>query len=213
MTTRWVVIGASLAAATLLQPAFAWSLQPSWALGLLSTMAAELVTGRETAFAFATAAGVPPLWIAATSMLQNLAVAALIVPGFHNALDFVRTRSPKWGRILVGVHEGAQSQVHQGRNAWALLGFMLLPFLANGAVIAGLIGILAGLSHARLAAVLLAGVTITSLGWAFAYVWIADALSGLHPALVWLPAVLAAALVLVWGWNAAQRLPPQTRVR
>lgn len=205
MGRGWLVVGAILLAAAALQPLLAFLVEPAWAVGLAAAMAAELVTGREAAIPLAVAAGVPAAWIAVTSILQNLALAALIVPVAVRGAHVVEARRGAWGRFLHNLHTGASSQVNQGRSAWALFGFMLVPFLPNGAVLAGVIGSLAGIQARRLALVLAAAVTITATAWSFGYAWLADALAAVHPALRLLPAVLACAAIIAWASVAAIR--------
>lgn len=201
----WFVVGAALLAAAVMQPLVAFLVEPAWAVGLGAAMAAELVTGREAAIPLAVAAGVPAAWIAVTSILQNLALAALIVPVAVRGAHAVKARRGAWGLFLHNLHAGASSQVHQGRSAWALFGFMLLPFLPNGAVMAGIIGSLAGIEGRRLGMVLAAAVAITAAAWSFGYVWLAEALASLHPGLRLLPAVLACTAVTSWAVMAAFR--------
>lgn len=200
---RWLAVGVALSALALLQPVLAVFVEPAWAGGLAATMAAELVTGREAAIPLAIAAGVPATWIAATSILQNLAMAALIVPLAAQGVHAVEERNGFWGRFLHNLHAGAARQVHQGRSAWALFGFMLLPFIANGAVIAGVIGTLAGLATRRLVAVLVAAVALTAAAWSYGYAWLSDVLAAVHPLLRLLPAALACLVVLAWAGRAA----------
>ncbi len=202
MAWPWLVVGAVLFAAAVLQPLLAFLVEPAWAVGLAAAMAAELVIGREAAIPLAVAAGVPAAWIAVTSILQNLALAALIVPLAVRGAHAIEARRGAWGRLLHNLHAGASKQVHQGRNAWALFGFMLLPFVPNGAAIAGLIGSLAGIQARRLALVLASAVTITATAWSFGYAWLADALASVHPALRLLPAVLACSVMVIWAARA-----------
>lgn len=203
MGRPWLVVGAVLLAAATLQPLLAFLVEPAWAVGLAAAMAAELMTGREAAIPLAVAAGVPPAWIAVTSILQNLALAALIVPVAVRGAHAVEARRGAWGHFLHNLLAGASKQLHQGRTAWALFGFMLLPFLPNGAVIAGVIGSLAGIHARRLALVLASAVTITATAWSFGYAWLAGALASVHPALRLLPAVLACAAIIAWASLAA----------
>ena len=205
MPRPWFLVGAALAVAALLQPVFAFMVEPDWAAGLSAAMTAELVTGREAAIPFAVAAGVPAAWIALTSILQNLALAALIVPAAARGAHAVEARPGFWGRLLHSLHGGASRQLHQGRSAWALFGFMLLPFVANGAVIASVIGVLAGIEVRRLVLAVVAAVVITAAAWSFAYSGLASILASVHPALALLPAVISCAVILVWGIAAVVR--------
>lgn len=184
-----------------------YQVNTSWGGGLAGTMAAELVTGREVAFAFALGAGVPPVLVGLTSILQNLALAALLVPPFALGV-------PKWadphrpiGSLVSRLRDAATRQAHRARNAWLLFAFMLLPFAANGAVVAGLIGVLAGMPRRQVAAVVSAAVVVTSMVWAYAHAGLAEALSSVHPALRWLPTALALATMAVTLTANARRRP------
>lgn len=194
----WPAVGVLLVLAALLQPVLAYRVDAAWGQGLLAMMAAELVTGRELAIPLAAAAGVPPLWIAATSILQNLGLAALIVPIVGRGVEAAELASGAWARFVRELHGAASRQVHQARSAVALFVFMLVPFLANGAVIAGVIGVLAGLRPRAVAIVLSSAVLVTSLAWAYAHAWLADALASVDPLLAWLPAAIAGIAALVW---------------
>jgi hypothetical protein len=197
---RGLIVGILLSVAALLQPVMAHAIEPSWAGGLAAAMAAELVTGREAAIPFALAVGVPAAWIALTSILQNLALAALIAPAASAGIHAAEARAGFWGRFLHNLHAGAARQVHQGRNAWALFGFMLLPFVANGAVIAAIIGTLAGLAERRLVAVIVSAVAITATAWSYGYALLVDALAAVHPALRLVPAL--GAFIVIGAWLA-----------
>ena len=201
----WFLGGAALVVAALLQPALAFLVDPQWAAGLGAAMAAELVTGREAAIPLAVAVGVPPAWIALTSILQNLALAALIVPMAARGAHAVEARPGFWGRFLHNLHGGASRQLREGRSACALFGFMLLPFVANGAVIAGAIGVLAGIEVRRLVLAIVAAVVITAVAWSFAYAALASILVSVHPVLALLPAVISCTVILVWGIAAMVR--------
>lgn len=205
MRRPWLFAGVVLAIAALLQPVLAFFVEPAWAGGLGAAMAAELVTGREAAIPLAVAAGVPAAWIALTSILQNLAMAGLVVPAASSAAHAFESRPGYWSRLLHKLHADAASGIDRGSSAWALFGFMLLPFVANGAVIAGIIGILAGIGPRRVVIVLVAAVTITAIAWSFGYAWMADALAKVHPALRLVPAFLALGLIAFWVVRAAMR--------
>ncbi|MFA5943548.1 MAG: hypothetical protein WC876_03675 [Candidatus Thermoplasmatota archaeon] len=194
---NWVpVAGVGLAIAAMLQPVLAGFVEPTWASGLLAAMAAELVTGREAAIPLALATGVPPGWIALTSFLQNLALAALLVPAAVAGAHALQQRPGHLGRFLQRLHGAASTRLRHGRSAWVLFGFMLLPFVANGPVLAGVVGTLAGIRPRALIAALVAAVFITSIAWSFAYAGLSAALGQIHPLLAWLPALLAALSLL-----------------
>lgn len=200
----WIA-GLLLAVAALFQPLLAATVEPAWAGGLLAAMAAELVTGREAAIPLALAAGVPPAWIALTSILQNLALAALLVPLAVAGTDAVQARPGFAGRFIRRLHGSATARLQHGRSAWVLFGFMLLPFVANGPVLAGVIGVLAGIQLRRLVMALVTAVVITATAWSFGYAWLTAMLARVHPNLALLPAILACLAVLVWFAVAARQ--------
>lgn len=202
-------VGFVLAVAALAQPIVAWSLDARWGAGMAAMMVAELVTGREAAFLLALQAGVPPAWVAATSILQNLALAVLLVPAVDGGWRLMgRTR---WGSQLAArLH--AASERHRER-AWSAVGiflFMLVPFLANGAVVAGLVGRWAGVSWRSLAAAVVAGVVVTSLAWAYAYHGLRGVLEGVHPGLAAVPAIVALVVVVFVAVRAVVRARTST---
>lgn len=181
-----------------MQPLVAALVEPAWSAGLVAAMAAELVTGREAAIPLALAVGVPPAWIALTSILQNLGLAALLVPLGARSLQSIGPHPGFAGRFLRGMQAAATRNLSRGRSSGALFAFMLVPFVANGPVLAGLVGVLAGIEARRLVALVAAAVVLTAAAWSFGYAWLAAALANVHPALELLPAAVAATVLLVW---------------
>ncbi|MHB1260126.1 MAG: small multi-drug export protein [Thermoplasmatota archaeon] len=176
----------------------AYAVEPRWAAGLLAAMGAELVTGREAAIPLAVAAGVPPAWIAITSILQNLALAALLVPLAIQSLHVIDGRTGFAARFLRSLQATATRNLPQGRSAGALFLFMIVPFIANGAVVAGLVGVLAGIAARRLVLAVVAAVIITATAWSFGYTWLAAALASVHPAIEILPVAVASLVLAAW---------------
>lgn len=197
--------GLVLALAAAAVVAIAYLVKPAWAEGLLATMAAELVTGREAAIPLAVAAGAPPAWIAAASILQNLALAALLLPLAMQSLDGLQQRQGFTARFVQGLQATAVQRLPNGRSAGALFLFMLLPFVANGALLAAVIGTMAAIPVRRLVAAIVAAVVVTATAWAFAYQAINDALARVHPVLALVPVIVAVAVFLVWAVAAARR--------
>ncbi len=207
---RVQLAGLALAAAALLLLALAYARDPLWGAGLSAAMLAELVTGREAAIPLALATGVPPAWVAATSIAQNLAVAALVVPVVGNAMG---TQSGSFAaRFMRGLHDSAVQRLPRGRSPWALFAFMLVPFIANGPVLAGIIGSLAGLPYRQMVPAIVAAVVITATAWTYAYHSLTTALANIDDRLALVPAVLAGAVALVWMAAATRRaLQPAPR--
>jgi uncharacterized membrane protein len=196
--STFVIVALVLAMAALLQPLLAWAVNPQWAIGLAATMAAELVTGRETAIPLALDRGVPPAWIAITSILQNLAMAALVVPVIMAAIRQTERRGGVFGRLLRQIHDATESRRHKDRGAWGIFLFMLVPFLANGPIIAGVLGRLIGIDARRLALAIVAAVILTATAWSFAHAALAHALASVDPRLARVPAMLAL-IVAAWA--------------
>ncbi|MHB1262723.1 MAG: small multi-drug export protein [Thermoplasmatota archaeon] len=205
------IVGLCLAAAALALLGLAYTIEPRWSGGLLAAMAAELVTGREAAIPLALAVGVPPAWIALMSILQNLALAALLVPLGVRSMQSIEGHPGFSARFLRGMQAAATRNMSRGRSSGALFVFMLVPFIANGPVLAGLIGVLAGMEMRRLIVVVVAAVVLTATAWSFGYAWLAAALANVHPALELLPAAGAATVLVLWIGAATYRALRQAR--
>ena len=178
---------------------------PLWGAGLSAAMLAELVTGREAAIPLALMAGVPPAWVAATSIAQNLALAALLVPLVGRSMVAAQRRDSFAARFMRGLHDSAVRRLPKGRNAWVLFVFMLITFVANGPVLAGVIGTLAGLRARNMVAAIVAAVVITATAWTYAYDALTQALARIDDRLALVPAILAGAFALVWLAAATRR--------
>lgn len=197
--------GWSLAAIALLLLTMAYLREPLWGAGLSAAMLAELVTGREVAIPLALAAGVPPAWVAATSIAQNLAVAAIVVPLVAKSLAASAGRDSFAARFMRGLHDSAVERLPRGRSPWALFAFMLVPFIANGPVLAGIIGSLAGLPYRQMVPAIVAAVIITATAWTYAYDALTTALASIDDRLALVPAILAGGVALVWLVAATRR--------
>ncbi len=202
---RLQLVGGVLATVALGLLAFTYSLDARWGAALAAAMVAELVTGREAAIPLALVAGTPPVLVAATSIAQNLALAAILVPLARQSMDAVGRRNSFSARFMQGLQESAVERLPKGRSAWALFAFMLVPFVANGPILAGVIGVMAGLPARRLAAVVVAAVVVTATAWTYAYAVLTSALARVDERLALVPAVLAAVLALVWLGAATRR--------
>ncbi len=172
-------------------------------------MATELVTGRETAIPLALDQGVPPAWIALTSLLQNLAMAALLVPLVVAAMRQAEHGQGRMAYLLRRIHQSAEEQRHKAASAWGIFLFMLVPFLANGPIIAGLIGRLVGVESRRLVVAIVAAVIITAAAWSFAYAALTQTLAAVDARLARVPAILALCIAIL----AIIRLAWAMRVR
>jgi hypothetical protein len=202
---RVQLVGGVLAVFAVSLLAFTYSLDSRWGAGLAAAMLAELVTGREAAIPLALVAGTPPVLVALTSIAQNLAVAAILVPLARQSMEAAGRRNSFAARFMFGLQESALERVPKGRSAWALFAFMLVPFVANGPILAGCIGVMAGLPARRLAAVVVAAVVVTATAWTYAYATLTSALSRIDERLALVPAVLAAVFALAWLGFATRR--------
>lgn len=202
--------GLVLAVLALAQLVVAWAVEPAWGWGLGATMAAELVTGREAAIPLALGQGVPPWWIALASILQNLALAGIVVQAAMAAAARAETGKGRLASFLRHLHATARDNRHRASSAWGIFVFMLVPFLANGPILAGLIGRLIGVDSRRLAFAVIAAVAITATAWAYLYATLTAALASVSPSLARVPPLLAAAITLAavariwWVWRARE---------
>lgn len=183
--------GLVLTGLAVLQLALAWVVDPRWGAGLGATMAAELVAGREAAIPLAMAQGVPSWWIVAASIVQNLGLAAVVVPAAMVAVEGSEQGSGRVARFLRRMHAAADRNRHRASSAWGIFAFMLVPFLANGPIIAGLVGRLVGIGPRRLAVAVAAAVVVTATAWTYLYATLDPFLAGVDPLLASIPSVLA----------------------
>ena len=202
---RVQLAGAALGTIALGLLALASWQDPAWGAGLGAAMIAELVTGREAAIPLALVAGTPPWLVAATSIAQNLALAAILVPLAQQSLAAVGRRSSFSARLMQGLRDSAARRLPEGRSAGALFAFMLVPFVANGPILAGLVGVMAGMPMQRLVPVVVAAVVVTAMAWTYAYAAITSTLARLDERLALIPAVVAAVITLVWLAAATRR--------
>lgn len=175
---RIQVGGSLLAVSALLLLAFAYSKSTVWGAGLSAAMLAELVTGREAAIPLALAAGTPAWLVAATSIAQNLALAALLVPLARQSIGTLGGDTFV-ARFMRALQETATQRLQRGRSTWGLFAFMLVPFVANGPVLAGMIGNLAGLAPRRIVAAVVPAVVITATAWTCGYAALTKGLQAL----------------------------------
>lgn len=201
---RIQLAGAALAVGALALLALAYVRDVAWGAGLSAAMLAELVTGREAAIPLALVTGIPAWMVAFTSIAQNLALAALLVPLAHQSMAGF-DRESFAGRFMQGLHDSAAERLPKGSNAVALFVFMLVPFVANGPVLAGLIGVMAGLPLRRLVPAVVLAVIITATAWTYAYALLTDALASVDGRLALVPAVLAALVAFAWLAAATRR--------
>lgn len=194
-----------MAGLALAQLAVAYALRPAWGAGLASAMLAELATGREAAIPLALVTGIPPLFVAMASIAQNLALAALLVPLVGQAVERSAQRQSFAARFMRGLHESALERLARARSAWTLFAFMLVPFIANGPILAGAIGTMAGLPARRMVPAIVAAVVLTATAWTYGYHALAAALASIDERLALVPAVLAGALALLWMAAATRR--------
>jgi hypothetical protein len=201
---RTQLAGAFLATFALLLLGLAYWRSAAWGAGLSAAMLAELVTGREAAIPLALVTGIPAWMVAATSIAQNLALAALLVPLAQQSVGAL-DRESFAARFMQGLHDAAVERLPKGRTAVALFAFMLVPFVANGPILAALIGVMAGLPARRIVAAVVPAVIITATVWTYSYAWLTDAMANVDERLALVPPVLAAFVTLAWLAAATRR--------
>ena len=205
---RIILAGCVLLAAAILLWAATLLASPSWAFGLGATILAELVAGRESAIPLALSQGVPPTLIAGVSILQNIGLAAVVVPLVAAGAHRLESMPRGLGRLMARIAATARAQTHRATAVGVFL-FMLVPFLANGPIIAGLLGLFAGIERRRLMVAITFAVVLTATAWSFAYAALASALASVDPRLAKLPGLMALAAVawtglrLAWSWRQA----------
>lgn len=174
-----------------------------------------LASGREPAMLAAYESAHPmPLWLVA---LVGATQDAATVLASLCALAFTlrRLRHLRWvDRLVSGVEREAMKRREWVRKwgLWGVVGFYFLPGFGSGAVAAGLLGLLAGLSLRRLAIGLPLGGVAVCLFWAVA-LRLASSLLPSGPWAQWLPVAVLGALLAVSAVNAwRHRGQPKTLV-
>ncbi len=199
-----LIAGVVLALLLAAELVFTWLLLPDALDGLLTGIALEFITGRETAFPAALAAGTPPFLVAMASVLQNLAVAALISPLAIRLLDRWRSHEHFLARRLRRIESSALR--HRGFvTTWGPLGFfafMLVPFLANGALVSLILARVCGIPIRNAVAPVVAATVLMSFAWAYALDAILRWTGRIDSRIPALFATIIAASVVVWaGWD------------
>lgn len=166
----FVTAGVVLVVLLLVELGLTFVFHPAAARGLAAGIALEFVTGRETAFPVALAAGAPPILVGLASILQNLAMALLVLPLITRLIRLWRTREHFLARRLRRLEEtAARHQAFVLRWGPAgLFAFMLVPLLPNGALVAAVLARLCGIPARHVVMPIVAATTILAFAWAFA---------------------------------------------
>ena len=203
------VLGAFLVAEVIL--VFLW--EPAAGRGLLSSVALEFVAAREAAFPLALAAGPPPGLVAVASVLQNLMMAALVFPLVARLLGRWRSRDHFLARRLRRL-QNAALQRRAFITKWGplgLFGFMLIPLLANGALVSAVVGRVCGIPTRYLVVPIVGATILVSFAWAFAYSALFDWTGRIDARI---PALMAALLTIgLVAWAATDEWRERRRAR
>jgi len=161
-TGMWFVLAGQLAA-------LAW-LVPDQARAMAVGLGTELAFGREAGIPAGLAAGLHPLLMWETSVVQDFATAFLGYPVFLYLLHRFRDKDVYLMRRLRRIEQQAQEHerfVHR----WGPLGiglFMLIPFLVNGPFVALILGRLTGIHTRQLLAPVVLATVLVAGAWTFA---------------------------------------------
>ena len=160
--SMWLLLAAQLAALVF----FAQDQARAMAIGLST----ELAFGREAGIPAGLAAGLHPLLMWETSVLQDFATAFLGYPVFLYLLHRFQDRDIYLMRRLRRIEAKAREHerfVHRyGPLGIAL--FMLVPFLVNGPLVALVLGRLTGIHTRDLLAPVVAATVLIAGAWTFA---------------------------------------------
>lgn len=198
-----VLLAAGLTLAVLLlgEVVATWLLLPRAADGVATGIGLEFVTGREAAFPAALAAGAPPHLVAVASVFQNLSVAALVSPLVMRLLDRWRAHDHFLARRLRRIEAGALRH-RLFVTTWGPLGlfaFMLVPFLANGALVSLVLARLCGIPFRNAVAPVAAATVALSFAWAYALDALLSWTGRIDSRIPTLAATTIAASVIVWA--------------
>lgn len=199
-----LIAGVVLASLLAAEVVLTWLLLPDAVDGLLTGIALEFITGRETAFPAALAAGTPPFLVAMASVFQNLAVAALVSPLAIRLLDRWRAHEHFLARRLRRIESSALR--HRGFvTTWGPLGlfaFMLVPFLANGALVSLILARVCGIPLRNALAPVAAATVLMSFVWAYALDAVLRWTGRIDSRIPALVATFIAASVVLWAaWD------------
>lgn len=144
---------------------------PGLGWGVAQMVGLELVAGREAGIPVALQAGAPSWLVIQVSMIQDLAVAGIALPFIFKFLDASRERSTWIGRRVARVDDAARRH-RTWAERWGPVGvfvFMLVPFLVNGPVVAGVLGRGVGIPARRLVAPILGATFLSIVAWTIGY--------------------------------------------
>lgn len=196
-----LVAGLVLCGLLITEAILAWVFLPRAADGLLAGIALEFVTGREAAFPVALAAGAPAYLVAMASVFQNLAVAALVLPLVAKLLERWRTQDHFLARRLRRLED--QAGRHQDFvNRWGPLGvfgFMLVPFLPNGALVSAVIARICGIPARNIITPVVAATLLVAFAWAYAYETLFAVAGRFDDRLPTLIAIALALVAVLWA--------------
>lgn len=176
-------------------------LAPDQARAMAVGLGTELAFGREAGIPAGLAAGLHPLLMWETSVVQDFATAFLGYPVFLYLLHRYQDRDLYLMRRLRRI-EAKAAEHQQFVHRWGPLGialFMFVPFLVNGPFVALVLGRLTGI-HTRQLLLPVLGATIVIAGaWTFALDGMLRLAGAVDPRLGYAAAGLAVVIVATLG--------------
>jgi uncharacterized membrane protein len=148
------------------------------ALNLLISVGVLFSAGKEAAIPGGVSLGVDPWLMAGWMILVDVAATFLLYPVVHITLDsmefeggFLNRKMPFAGRMVRGAVRRAEKhrRIVERFGVVGLFLYSIIPFGFNGPPIVAALGRLCGLHAVHIVPVLVAAITVTSLGWALFY--------------------------------------------
>lgn len=159
-----ILYGALVAEVVLL-----FAIDTAWGRAGVGAVVAEIFSGREGGIPVAISAGIPPLYAMTLSVTQDLAAFFLTYPIFLWMLHRHHDRDNRFMRRVRRIERAAER--HQAYiRRWGPVGvglFMLVPFMVNGPLVAGIAGRLAGIPTRRLLLPITLASIAAAAAWAF----------------------------------------------
>lgn len=199
----WAVIAIEVAAA--------WLADAALGQAIVTGMAAEIFTGRESGIPIALAAGVPRLLVFQISLTQDIGSALLVYPAFLMVLHRWHEADNYFMRKLRKIEDVAS---HHSKyvHRWgpiAIAVFMLVPFLINGPLVGLIVGRLSGIYTKHVLPAVVAATIAAAAAWTFAFDAMIRFGQTFHPLAGWYIAGSVAFVVLVLAavdvWRDARR--------
>lgn len=193
-----LLLGAALLGIVAAELALLTAAWPEAGFAMWRAVGVEMLFGREAAIPIAVSSGAPRWLVAQVSATQDIGVFALAYPLFLRLMQ--RTRgSDGWLAVRLRRIESDAEQ-HRGLvHRWGGFGvflFMLVPFLANGPLIGGVAGRLAGLRTSDVLLPVVASTCLAAVAWTYFYDQVLGLAGDLHPALPYALSFVVVGLVI-----------------